>query len=51
MAIEPATEFHDFQGEYEGSIPFTRSSNFGYLSCAMISRSVSSAFGEAAVTE
>jgi hypothetical protein len=23
--IEPASKFHDFQAEYEGSIPFTRS--------------------------
>jgi hypothetical protein len=25
MAIERASEFGDFQAEYEGSIPFTRS--------------------------
>jgi hypothetical protein len=25
MAFEHATKFHDFQAEYEGSIPFTRS--------------------------
>jgi hypothetical protein len=27
MAIEDALEFSDFQAEYEGSIPFTRSKN------------------------
>ena len=25
MAAEPITKFRDFQAEYEGSIPFTRS--------------------------
>jgi hypothetical protein len=28
MAIVPVTKFGDFQAEYEGSIPFTRSTIF-----------------------
>jgi hypothetical protein len=31
MAIERARKFGDFQAEYEGSIPFTRSNNFKHL--------------------
>jgi hypothetical protein len=27
MAIERASDFRDFQAEYEGSIPFTRSNS------------------------
>jgi hypothetical protein len=34
MAIESAAEFHDFQAEYEGSIPFTRSNVFKGLTHA-----------------
>src|SRR6266436_6731564 len=33
MAFENTTVFRDFQAEYEGSIPFTRSNVFNELPC------------------
>jgi hypothetical protein len=31
MAFERAAKFHDFQAEYEGSIPFTRSNPLPFV--------------------